>query len=652
MRFFYLFLLLFLGVSTMAQEIISGIQINPAVRAKSIELTKLKMQPYLEDIPPLTMPFFDDFSENSIYPSPNRWVDRFAFVNTDYPLFPIDLGVVTLDAINDSGYIYPDAIPGPTTFIADHLTSRYIRMDSVFTPVSRALQPSDSIYLSFYYQPEGRGMKPSPTDSLVLQFLLSPAFDSITPTDTTSIPERWITVWTSPGMALDTFYLINNVYFKRVMIPIVDSGKFFKKYFSFRFFNYVSLASSSQPSWQSNTDIWNLDDIYLNLGRTRNDTIRREIRFIDRAPSLLKNYESMPYPQYCNNPTNEMADSVYILLTNRDTVLHYGTYKYFVNQSGGSFTTSYSNDTVKLNSFYKYGLNSQRPQIPFLFPILGSDSASFQVMHTIKNNEAAPIYADTIIGYQNFYNYFAYDDGTPEAGYGLKGTGAMLAYKFNLNKSPDTLRAIRIFFNRTLSDANQQFFLLTVWNDNNGNPGDTIYSRVEYVRLPDTLDMFTTFLLEVPVRISGTFYIGTIQTTDDNLNIGFDMYDDAHDKILYNADGEWLTSSYPGALLMRPVIGKPLPVGIAETQKQDNLLRIYPNPNNTGKLTVCLSETTGQKNHPASMITIRNMVGQLVLSTDFKESIILPDLPAGIYVLSVGNLTNGTTHNSKLIITR
>jgi hypothetical protein len=653
MRFIYLILLLLPGISSMSQEIISGLKINPAVRAKSIELSSIRMKSVQQDTSPVSMPFYDDFSSVSVYPSPLRWADRYAYVNTDYPIFPVNIGVATLDALNDSGYMYPNAVPGPTTFIADHLTSRYIRLDSLFTPVPRALKPQDSIYLSFYYQPQGRGLKPSPSDSLVLQLLLTPAYDSITPTDTTFIPARWERIWSTPGSALDTFFLVNNAYFKRVMIPIKDSAKFFKKFFQFRFLNYVSLASIAEPSWQSNTDIWNIDNVYLNMGRTMNDSIHKEIRFIDRAPSLLKKYVSMPYIQYCDNPTNEIADSVYILLTNRDTIQHNGTYKYLTTQQGGSFTSSYTNDTVKLNSWYKYGLNSQRPPIPFLFPISNADSATFVVKHTIHANEAGSQLGDTIFGYQRFYNYYAYDDGTPEAGYGLKGTDAMLAYRFELNKSPDTLRAIRIFFNRTLSTANQQYFRLTVWNDNSGTPGDTVYSRIELVGLPDTLDMFTTYRLDVPVRISGTFYIGTIQTTDDNLNIGFDMYDDARTNILYNASGTWLTSSYSGALLMRPVIGKPIPVGIADKKVQTATLRIYPNPNNTHQLTVLMQANADRKmNSGTAEINIRNMSGQLVFQTRYAELINLPELPAGIYVLTVKDPVNGITGNTKLVITQ
>ena len=43
-----------------------------------------------------------------------------------------------------------------------------------------------------------------------------------------------------------------------------------------------------------------------------------------------------------------------------------------------------------------------------------------------------------------------------------------------------------------------QFFYLTVWNDNSGFPGDTIYSRLVLTQYSDTLNKFTQYLLEKP----------------------------------------------------------------------------------------------------------------------------------------------------------
>lgn len=645
-------LIFFFAVSTLfSQEIITGLQIHPVIAEKSREMSREKSIMAVTDTIPMALPFFDDFSTDEIFPSSERWIDRYTFVNTDFPLYPIDYGAVTLDAINDSGKIYSHGVPGPQTFIADHLTSRYIRLDSLFTPVPRAYHPSDSIYLTFYYQPQGRGLAPSASDSLVLQFLLKSAYDTILSGDTTQGPEIWHTVWSSEGMPFDTFYIRNQQYFKRVIIPITDSAHFFKKYFRFRFFNYVSLTSSGQPSWQSNCDEWNIDNIYLNSGRSGGDTIQPGLRFVERPPSMLKRYVSMPYPQYSDDPTEEMTDTLSVILTNRDQNSHNAIYSYKVTNSGG-FSKSYTSDPLAILPYYNYSFGYlMHPPVSFLFPIGVADSNIFSMQHFLQDEIPGSGLGDTITGYQKFYNYYAYDDGTPEAGYGLKGTGARLAYQFKLNKSPDTLRAIRIYFNHTLGLNNQQFFYLNVWNDNNGKPGDTIYSRLVYVAFTDSLNEFVTYHLENPVRISGTFYVGTEQTTDDNLNIGFDLYRNSEEYIYYNVTGAWLKSSMGGTLMMRPVIGKPLPVSIATEKFVNQPLSLFPNPCSSGQLHVRIPEELSDGNRSGNwQITIHELTGRTVKTGILYETTDISSLAEGIYIVEIRHSADQRIYTGKLVV--
>jgi len=656
MRYFLislLFVLLsFCGVS---QEILTGLQINPVVMEKARQLCHMKSDIQGMDTIPITLPFFDDFSYGNVFPASDRWIDRYAYVNTDFPVYPVNIGVATLDAINDSGKMYPNAIPGPQTFIADHLTSRFIRLDSVFSPVPKKLTPADSIYLSFYYQPQGRGLAPEISDSLILQFFYKSGYDSITPTDTIHIPDRWLTIWDSPGMALDTFYLNHGKYFMQAVIPITDTVHFLKKKFQFRFYNRVSLASSAEPSWQSNCDQWNIDNIYLNIGRNRFDTIYPEIRFIYRPPSMLINYESMPYTQYCDDPTNEIKDTVNILISNRDNQEHSCNYSYQITNPGGTFTKVYDGGSYTIKPFYSYGYVTYppfaHPPVPFLFPISQADSASFLMTHVIRDNMPGSAFGDTIMAYQRFRNYYAYDDGTPEAGYGLTPAGSKLAYRFRLNKSPDTLRAIQMFFNRTLGGNNQQFFQLCVWNDNAGKPGDTVYSDLVLPWFADSLNRFITYHLAEPLPLTGTFYVGWIQTTNDNLNVGFDRYNDHHQDIFYNVAGQWLNSSYSGSLLIRPIIGKPIPLGTGDQPSAVSNLLIYPNPCYSSTLQV---EVSGAAySGPAvdkAFITIYNLFGQVMYRDRFSRTIEVSALPNGFYYLEIADSQHHPLSKGKFII--
>ena len=55
---------------------------------------------------PLVLPFFDDFSTSRVLPNEDLWEDKYAFINSDYPIEPISIGVATLDAIDNMGNVY------------------------------------------------------------------------------------------------------------------------------------------------------------------------------------------------------------------------------------------------------------------------------------------------------------------------------------------------------------------------------------------------------------------------------------------------------------------------------------------------------------------------------------------------------------------
>ena len=90
------------------------------------------------------------------------------------------------------------------------------------------------------------------------------------------------------------------------------------------------------------------------------------------------------------------------------------------------------------------------------------DSATFLIRANIKtdNVQEREFYRwnDTVRYYQEFKNYYSYDDGTAEKGYGISGQGtanSSLAYQFESYKT-DTLFGAYIYFNRTLNDGNQK----------------------------------------------------------------------------------------------------------------------------------------------------------------------------------------------------
>jgi hypothetical protein len=281
--------------------------------------------------------------------------------------------------------------------------------------------------------------------------------------------------------------------------------------------------------------------------------------------------------------------------------------------------------------------------------------AEFKVKYQVYTNSPPPDVQranDSCVFYQRFYNYYAYDDGMPEAGYGLSISDGRLAYQFTLDV-PDTLKSIQMFFNQTIGNANQQYFYLTVWDDNNGIPGSVIYEQSG--RRPEfegDLFRYHTYELNEPLAVTGTFYIGWRQTTKDNLNIGYDFNNPQGDKIFYNVTGNWYNVSWQGSLMMRPILGEKANahVGIEDEKVLDKnqSLHIFPNPA-SDQVQIQLQ---GIDNTSDLQIEVWNLQGEIVRRQQFENTISVSDLSSGVYIIQVYNTAKGIRLMQKLIISR
>lgn len=703
--------ILFINFVT-AQEILTGLSENPTIKS-FIQSQGNEKSSVIEQPDPLLLPFFDNFKKTSVFPDQSKWMDKNVFINNDFALFPPTWNVATFDAIDSKGNLYPDA--NFVSFIADYLTSKPIRLDSIFSPQPKALSPADSVYFSFYYQPQGLANDPQTRDSLVLEFghytdnyifsyldsitvdvaifgidtiypgdfLFSPcdellyiiAQDTLFPGDQVTLPcdsvfvpeTKWDRIWATKGMRLDSFLLVNNnQYFKQVMIPIIDSA-YFRNDFQFRFFNYASISTDNLQSWQSNCDQWNIDYVLLDKGRSRNDSTHKALTFVGQAPSFLNQYQSMPYYQYSNDPTSVIKQRVDIYISNLDNGNQTANYYYEVKNDQGSFTFGFDAGSDDLLPFNQAGYASNpsfaHPPVTTFFPPFGNrDSIYFDITHYLEGDLLLGL-ADTLRFRQKFFNYYAYDDGTAEFGYGLTPTGAQLAYKFTLSRR-DTLRAIQMYFNKTLTGANERYFHLAVWGDLNGIPGDLLYIKENQKPLfGNELFEFQTYYLDEPLPVQGTFYVGWIQQTSNNLNLGFDASNDVSDKIFYNVTGEWVNSSYKGALMIRPLLGKKIGEQPPEKATSANNFLIVPNPSKDGKFEIQLQYLTPGNNKPQLVIPdnerekqiiieIFTLSGQKVFTSTYKPEFALEHLKNGIYLVSIIDHYQRSHMVQKLVIAK
>ncbi len=641
-KFIILNILLLMFSGSYAQEIITQLSTNPQLTGK----LRVKKQ-FKSSTVSLQLPFVEDFSNYTGDPDSNLWLDNLGYVNTQFAIFPPTIGVVTLDALNQNGVVYPHATT--SQFPADTLTSHPIRLDSVFQPVLKALKISDSLYFSFFFQPSGgRGLPylllgdaPEAADSLVLEFY-SPVLMT------------WNHVWSTKGMKLDSIYLKSNRYFKYVILAVNDSANYYKDGFQFRFRNYCSLGNSTSPSFLSNCDQWNIDYVYLGINRTINDTVLRDLAFVEKAPSFLTKYQAIPAKQF---QVSDVKASLNMLLSNIDGIAHSSNYKYEVWDQNNVLLHTEDRGFENISSFWTNGYQSSpvhaNPPVTYNFSSAVGNKSWFEIRHIFKEGVSQDIRPenDTNRFIQNFGDYYAYDDGSAENGYGLYEAGAMLAYKFVLNV-PDTLVAVEMFFNTTFNNANQRNFYLTVWNNNgSGKPGSIIYqSNVLLPVFESGLNQFHSYILDNQVHVNGTIFVGWVQATADNLNIGFDRNTSSQDNIFYNTLGTWEQSFVKGSLMIRPVFGTTY-LGVDEAEKKDGSFDIFPNPLIEGNVNFTL-QTSGLINEKDYIIMIYNMLGKQVYHSEFKSSVDVSQLPNAVYLITLNNTKTKQQQVKKFIIAR
>lgn len=662
-HFLAIFLLTLVSVSAFAQEMLTIPAFNPSV-ANQYYL-KRSSQASTE---PVTLPFYDDFSVISVYPSVLRWGDSAAFINTDYAKFPPSIGVATLDALNKQGNLYPNA--GENPFDADNLTSLPIRLDSIFKPDNKKtiITRSDSIYLSFYYQPQGRTISPpSSKASLLLEFHSPGENDTIYSTTDTVITPRWRQKWaTDGGVSVDTFAGAGKNYFRQIVIPITsktDSALYYKNGFQFRFRNIATLGGNSQPDWQYNGSHWNIDVVYLNYGRKIRDSILEDVAFGDIAPSMLVNYEAMPYRQYAKNFDNEMKDTLDIKIANLDNKNRSRTYKYDIKKNSQAPFNYYDGELYTIKPYATDGYVTYkpwaRPPVRVFFPISDEEKVVFQITHSLTPDpEALYRSNDTIRFNQVFSNYYAYDNGTSEAGIGINGASGSYAVQFRLNQT-DTLRGMQIYFNPLKDGTNQQIDL-QVWNDANGKPGQVIKSLNGISPVySNNLNEFNSYWFDEPVIVDPSafpglfFYIGWTQTSVDNLNVGFDRYKDSHTKRFFKVTANWEMSSdiNYGSLMLRPIVGPVNPLGVNKTKPSGvENLSIQPNPVTDGNLIIRLPEVWTNNSNNELIINIISASGSQVSSGPFYNPVNVSTLVPGFYMVIVTDKKSGRKATGKLII--
>ncbi len=681
-KFFSKYFTLFLLLTVFCQISMAQFQVVPLRNTEVSKKSSAK-------IAALTLPFFDDFSTSNIKADPTKWVKGGSvFINNNATLSHPTLNMATFDGLKANGvpYNYNDSFANGAT---DSLTSqpisfsKYIKRDTLkkdsiafkkgfifikkdpltslikndtlkkdsiafskgytfITGKDSVTFKKDSLYLSFFYQSQGLGESPDSNDSLIVQFLASNGN------------------WNTKFIAKDGQHsinkvitkIINNKTFIQVLI-LIDSSKYIQDNFQFRFRTF------GRQSGQF--DVWHIDYVYLDKIRANPqlqeyNATSKKLYFYDYAfkspiSSILKSYNAMPLNQFLAKPEKALSDSVKADVYNL---------WYINNIVAATFTIENLLTKKVLVSLPKKGEKLQAD-------VITNQTTSFAIKNTfadsLKKQTGSKVILkakfdmnskdyfnmnDTISRIVELDNYYAYDDGTAEAGAYLKKGFGRVAIQFINNKTDSvSVKAIRINLQTLLDStrlANTNLSLQVMANDR-GKPGRILRGLSSKIKYPSTQNGFIEYTFE-PVAVADTFYIGYTQLSDDEaLVVGIDNNSPQFAKNhFYNISNEWINvdkvtsasgfNPIKGSLLIRPVMG-----GIAkditlatEEEIQDRNLVISPNPTSD----IIRWNDTSLKN-----VEILDMSGRsILLQKADNQEINISNINTGTYILRLSNDKN------------
>lgn len=560
----------------------------------------------------LSLPFFDDFSgafsrsrvPADLFPDQQRWMGRNVYVNDHMAVNPISVGVATFDGLDSMGLAYGFGITIPTA--SDTLSSR---------PID--LLGKQDVFLSFYYQAEGHGLAPAVNDRLTVEFKDS--------------ADTWQQVWAANG------YVLSDDRFKRAMIAI-DEEEFLHGGFQFRFVNYAARAGA--------VDHWHLDYVYLNSERSVNDTVMRDVAVVQGTSDLLNNYRSIPWTHFKADPAAHMGNVRYFMLRNGWTDIYPVEYNFRIYDAFGTLVSDFDSARAQVNPSILCGNELNDCGEQFAFELLGFqyptateltvDSNHFTIETWLENLSDNVPDNDRVLNKQRFYNYYAYDDGTAEVAYGLGNLQfpGRVAIRFDAAVR-DSLRAIQYYLNPVAEDLSDEIVRFYVWRGQDV-PEQVIYESEDVNFLYSTgINYMNHHFLDVPLDIEGTFFIGWQQrpVSGQKFSIGFDRSKDASDKVFYSIGSvPWTQSSIPGAVMFRPVFGRPYEwtIGVDEVPAPE--FTVYPNPSN-GMVTV---RTSDPAQLPYLNVAVHDLAGREVYRTTGASSgLDLSFLRSGMYLLSL-----------------
>lgn len=570
MRIVFTILFLMFAIPGFCQLVVVPIQKEISEKKTSAART--------QDITPITLPFWDDFSaERNGYVNPTRWeFGQSVWVNSGMSINAPSLNVATFDGLDSLGkpYNVNDVL---AKGFADKLISAPIRMD--LPTASEQL----AISITFFYEFQGNGEPPDAGDILSLSFK--------------NDLNQWEVAWSieNDGTLLKDKFI-------PVTIPITNT-KYFHDKFQFRFQNFARLSGPY--------DTWHVDYIYISNGKSQTSPVFP--LFPDRTistpiTSLFPDYLAMPIKHFFSNTaTNIIKPTIAITNLRQDQVPGNGQpVSYFSiakitmfedeppvvldqlldnNVNIGSELSFAEQEVVTLQTIPDPGTFAPTSDSIHIKLTVGFDTGDDKIKTPTEGDYDFNVFSplvfktnDSLSAHYVLSNYYAYDDGEAEYGAGLNQPGAQLAYQFNLRTDqPDTIVAVDMYFPRFGDDSNQ-IIKFQVLKDLTNSASSVLYQGNIPIQR-NTQNKFWRVPLVEPAGVKGQFYVGWEQTSSAVIAVGLDKNTNSGDKIYSNINGSWeQNTTLKGSLMIRPVFGKGNGGPITGTENLPSV-SVYPNPN-------------------------------------------------------------------------
>lgn len=545
-------------------------------------------EPNEEPAPPLTLPFWDDFSTSDGFPNPALWEHgRHVAITEGMGINPPTIKVATFDGWDEMGRPYSNnnMAAGP----ADSLVSR---------PIDLSVVPADrrnTVFISFFWQLKGNGEMPDQEDRIRLQFWTK--------------NKQWVTAWEKfPEIHKDPNRIDPSIYFQQEVIQIVDS--LLHDGFKFRFQSFNRLSG--------NFDNWHIDYIYLhhshqNWGTEHEAGETPTMYFFDRAlstppTSIFKEYNAIPFLQFFKKPDLYLSDSIYVHAFNLSKSLQPVDYYVILkDESNNEIITELNIKTASsLNGRDKTGKDKHKDNIIRRIGMFSSSLINKDPIIAYAENqeklEKLWIKADFFIETgdnaispnvdfrindraSNIFkldNFFAYDDSSAEFGAGINQRGGLIAYQFFLHEQ-DTLTHIDVHFPIIGRNQDGTTLSLKVWKRLSNEREDVLHDQIEVVRHQNGMNAFSRYALSSPLIVKDTIFIGWEQMTSEFLAVGLDKNTNSGDKIWYNVGNTWRQNNkntgVAGSLMLRPVFEKgAIVTSIGNQHLKKEKVLVFPNP--------------------------------------------------------------------------